>query len=87
MNGVEESVPIFTVTIESKNEEQATHHRKSSSQNESVFLCGSALIPEIENSGLYNKPEEVLESFECSVEPLSQGGLLCMAHVVVKHPG
>lgn len=45
------------------------------------------LIPEIEDSGLYNKPEQVLESFECGIESLSQAGLFSMAHIVVKHPG
>lgn len=45
------------------------------------------LIPEIEDPGLYNKPEQVLQSFECCIEPLSQGGLLGMANIVVKHPG
>lgn len=45
------------------------------------------MVPEIEDPGLYNKPEQVLESFECRVEPLSQDGLLGVADVIVKHPG
>lgn len=45
------------------------------------------LIPEIEDPGLYNKPEQVLESFESCIEPLGQDGLLGVAHVVVKHSG
>lgn len=45
------------------------------------------LVPEIEDSGLNNKPEKVLESFECCVEPLRQGGLLGVTHIVVQHLG
>lgn len=44
------------------------------------------LIPEIEDSRLYNESEQVFEGFERCVEPLSQDRLLCMAHVVVKDP-
>lgn len=45
------------------------------------------LIPEIQDPGLHNEPEQVLEGFECYVEPLSQEGLLGVAHIVVEHPG
>lgn len=45
------------------------------------------LIPEIEDPGLHDKPEQVLESLERCVEPLGQGRLLDVAHVVIKHPG
>lgn len=43
------------------------------------------LIPEIEDPRLYNESEQVLESFEGSVEPLAQNEQLGVAHVVVKH--
>lgn len=52
-----------------------------------ICVAAASLVPEIEDSGLDNKPEQVLEGFESCVEPLSQDGLLSVAHVVVKDLG
>ena len=45
------------------------------------------LIPVVEDSGLDDKPEKILESFERCVEPVCQGGLLRMARVMIEHLG
>lgn len=87
-NRVEESIPIFTVPIESENQGQTMNPNKSFLQYKSAkWICVWHLIPEIEDPGLYNKSEQVLKSFEGCIESLNQDGFLCVSHVVVKHPG
>lgn len=49
-------------------------------------MAAASLVPEIEDAGLDNKPEQVLEGFECRVEPLGQDRLLSVAHIVVQNP-
>lgn len=41
----------------------------------------------MEDAGLNDEPEQVLEGLEGRVEPLSQSGLLSVAHVVVQDFG
>lgn len=53
----------------------------------SCVTVAASQVPEIENSGLNDEPEEVLEGFEGSVEPLDQDRFLSVAHVVVQDSG
>lgn len=50
-------------------------------------MATASLVPEIEDAGLHDKPEQVLEGFERRVEPLGQDRLLSVAHIVVQNPG
>lgn len=51
-----------------------------------VGAAGS-LVPEVEDPGLDDEPEQVLQGFEGRKQPLGQDWLFGMAHVVVQDFG
>lgn len=53
----------------------------------SCATVAASQVPEKENSGLHDEPEQILEGFEGSVEPLGQDRFLSVAHIVVQDSG